>query len=362
MNQSTALAMREDRAPALAPLSVFSSMEAFENAKAMCGALVMSNLVPEAYRGNANMGNAMIALDMANRMGIAPIMVMQNLDVIEGRPSWKSQFIIAAINSCGLFSPLRFDVVDHGEVEASYETWGQNKGERVRKSVKVRNLECRATALEKRTGELLDGPPVSVSMAVAEGWYARKGSKWQTMPELMLRYRAAAFFGRLYAPHILNGMPTVDETVEIEADYHELPRVDPGAPAEPAGKPGRSRGVNAALRRAAEAVAGGAEADPDEGANDTPAPDGKGTDEGSAETREDRRQGKPEARGAKDERSTAARRDREREAEAEELRRQRERDEAADRGPGNGDPGHQGDDLPFGEPGDEDDDDNYQPA
>jgi len=43
--------------------------------------------VPENYRGETNMGNALIALDMANRMGISPLMVMQNLHVIEGRPS-----------------------------------------------------------------------------------------------------------------------------------------------------------------------------------------------------------------------------------------------------------------------------------
>jgi hypothetical protein len=52
-------------------------------------------------------------------------------------------------------------------------------------------------------------------MAKAEGWFAKNGSKWKTMPELMLRYRAAAFFGRLYAPDVLNGMHATEEAEDI---------------------------------------------------------------------------------------------------------------------------------------------------
>jgi len=52
-------------------------------------------------------------------------------------------------------------------------------------------------------------------MAAAEGWATKAGSKWKTMPELMLRYRAAAFFGRLYAPDILMGMQTAEEAVDV---------------------------------------------------------------------------------------------------------------------------------------------------
>jgi hypothetical protein len=40
------------------------------------------------------------------------------------------------------------------------------------------------------------------------------------MPELMMRYRAAAFFGRLYAPEITMGMHSVEEVVDIQ---HEEP-------------------------------------------------------------------------------------------------------------------------------------------
>lgn len=186
----------------------------------MCRALTTSNLVPENYRGETNMGNALIALDMANRMGISPLMVMQNLHVIEGRPSWASSFIISALNSSGLFSPVRFKVEDLGEADASYDKWTGPKGarEKVSTKIKIRDRSFQAFAIEKATGEVLEGPVVTISMAVAEGWYSKPGSKWQTMPDLMGRYRAAAFFGRLYAPHILNGMHTEDEVLDLTPD------------------------------------------------------------------------------------------------------------------------------------------------
>lgn len=195
-------------------------------------AMASSSLVPEAYRqfkldkeGNVVSENAqaipncMVALNMAARMNADPLMVAQNLYVIEGRPSWSSQWIIAQINQCGRFSPLRFRISAPGAeraVEYEFSEWIDGPGgkrQKVRKtaSVKVKDRTCVAWAIERETGETLDGPEVSMDMAVKEGWLTRNGSKWQTMPEIMLRYRASAFFGRLYAPELLMGLPASDE-------------------------------------------------------------------------------------------------------------------------------------------------------
>jgi hypothetical protein len=172
------------------PLEVYSTKANFELAQRIASALSKSSLVPEAYR--ENIPNCLIALEMANRVGCSPLMAMQNLYVIQGRPSWSSAFIIASINSCGRFSPLRFTL----------------KGEGMQRS-------CVASAIEKATGEVLEGPEVSMAMAKAEGWLGKNGSKWQTMPELMLRYRSAAFFGRLYAPEMLLGMQAAEEVADV---------------------------------------------------------------------------------------------------------------------------------------------------
>jgi len=171
-------------------IGAFANRENFELAQRMATALSKSSLVPEAYRDNVP--NCLIVLEMANRIGCSPLMAAQNLDIINGRPSWRSTFIIASINSCGRFSPLRFKLDGDGM-----------------------NRKCTAGAIEKATGEYLEGPEVSMAMAKAEGWYDRNGSKWKTMPELMLRYRAAAFFGRLYAPEMLLGMQSAEEVGDI---------------------------------------------------------------------------------------------------------------------------------------------------
>jgi len=157
---------------------------------------------------------------MAQRMGADPLMIMQNLHIIEGRPSWSSAFIIAAINSCGRYSSLRFVLSEPGDpVEVSYTAteWvkpaggGKNRPNEVTKTIKVRHQTCLAWAIEKDTGERLESPVVSIQMAIDEGWLTKKGSKWQTIPELMLRYRCASFFGRLYAPELLMGLQTAEE-------------------------------------------------------------------------------------------------------------------------------------------------------
>lgn len=214
----------------------FGNSLSFEFTQRAARALTMSTLVPSTfqhktctkkaygdkpaeYADNPNaLSNCIIALNMASRMGADPLMVMQNLYVVEGRPSWSSQFIIAAINSCGRFSPLRFTLSDPGEPrEVSYEAtkWVNRQPVTTVQKIAVRDRTCTAWVIEKETGDRLDGPEVSIAMAEAEGWLCKNGSKWQTMPEVMLRYRAASFFGRLYAPELLMGLVTAEEAHEM---------------------------------------------------------------------------------------------------------------------------------------------------
>ena len=118
-------------------------------------------------------------------------MVMQNLYIVYGNPGWSSKFLIACFNQSSRFSAMRYE-------------WSDDR------------TECRAWATEKATGEQLIGPKVSVAMAQAEGWSTKNGSKWKTMPELMLMYRAAAFFVRTYAPEISMGLQTTEEMQDVE--------------------------------------------------------------------------------------------------------------------------------------------------
>jgi len=164
------------------------SLQAFDHAQRVAKALSSSTMIPKDYQNN--IPNTLVALEMAHRIGASPLMVMQNLHIIHGRPSWSSAFIIAALNASGRFTALKYKATDKS---------------------------CKAYATEKATGELLEGPTVTLDMAKAEGWLTKQGSKWQTMPELMLRYRAAAFFGRLYAPDIMMGMHAVEEIQDVSS-------------------------------------------------------------------------------------------------------------------------------------------------
>jgi len=166
----------------------FTNVSGFELMQRAAKALAASSLVPEAYRNNQ--ANCMIALNMAHRMQADPLMVMQNLYIVYGRPAWSAQFLIACFNKCGRFSSIRFEFFgEHGK-----DTWG-----------------CRASAKELSTGDILTGPDITIEMARKEDWLTKKGSKWQTIPELMLRYRAASWFIRTVAPEIAMGFHTDDE-------------------------------------------------------------------------------------------------------------------------------------------------------
>lgn len=173
------------------PVQRSEAESSFSLAVRKARAITSASMVPESYRGEANLGNAMIALEVAERIGASPLMVMQNLYVVHGRPSWSSTFLIATVNACGRFTPLRF------------ETQGTDPD--------ADDYRVRAVAKDKESGEVCEGPWITWKMVKAEGWASKSGSKWKTIPALMFNYRAAAFWSRLFAPELSLGIHTADE-------------------------------------------------------------------------------------------------------------------------------------------------------
>ena len=160
-----------------------------------------SSLVPQNYQNRPM--DCTIAVDMANRMGVSPMMVMQNLYVVKGKPSWSGQACMSMIRGSSEFRNVR--PVYTGE--RGTDTWG-----------------CYIQAAYKDTGEIVRGTEVTIEMAKLEGWYSKKDkygnetSKWQTIPEQMLAYRAAAFFARVYIPNALMGVYVEGEAEDIYAE------------------------------------------------------------------------------------------------------------------------------------------------
>jgi hypothetical protein len=141
-----------------APFNAFGSIEAFSTAQRMARCLSSSTIVPETYRGEENLGNCVIALEMANRIGANVLSVMQNLYIVHGRPAWSSQFLISCVNASRRFSPLRYALSEPGperDVAFSYTVYVGGNKQRKEGAVKVRDRSCVAWALDK-TGERLE--------------------------------------------------------------------------------------------------------------------------------------------------------------------------------------------------------------
>lgn len=195
ITENTQLSELEDRAKKL-PVS---NRDKFAEAYKMAAVYSKSGIIPANYQGKVE--DCAIAIDMANRMDVSPIMVMQNLYVVKGKPSWSGQACISFLKR------------QYANVMPHYVgTIGED------------DRGCYFTATDKVTGEEIRGTTVTIAMAKSEGWYSKKDkygketSKWSTMSEQMLAYRAAAFFARVYCPDVLMGC-----AVESEEEAYSNP-------------------------------------------------------------------------------------------------------------------------------------------
>jgi hypothetical protein len=177
------------------PASSFLDPASFELIQRVAGMFAKAEVVPQRFRGKV--GDCVIAIDMANRLDASILQVMQALYSVHGNPSWSAKFLIASFNQCGRFSSIHYRWIG----ERGKDTWG-----------------CVAWATEKATGETIEGPEITIALAKSEGWYNKNGSKWQTIPQLMLMYRAAAWLVNTHAPEISMGLRTVEENEEIELE------------------------------------------------------------------------------------------------------------------------------------------------
>jgi hypothetical protein len=170
------------------PLSYLTEANSFEHIWRVATAFSKSALVPPHFHGKPE--NTFVALQMALQLEVNPLLALQNIIVIQGRPGFNAQFAIALCNQRG---PFRGPI--------TWETSGKGK-----------ELEVKAKGVLRVTGETVE---VTVSMATAEleGW--TKNPKYRSMPEQMLRYRSATWLIRLYAPDVLLGFSTNDELEDV---------------------------------------------------------------------------------------------------------------------------------------------------
>ena len=177
--------------PELAPVTVWTVKKQFDQLLRAANMLSQTSIIPATYQGKPQ--DCFVALEMATRMGVSPLVVMQNMYVVKGKPAWAGQACTMFINSCGKFTGVKH--VYTGE-----------KG--------TDSRGCYVTATRISDGVQVNGVEVTIAMAKAEGWTSN--TKWRNMPELMLAYRASAFFARVHCPEALMGVQLVDEIYDTE--------------------------------------------------------------------------------------------------------------------------------------------------
>jgi len=158
----------------------------FEHLWRVGTAFAKSQLVPKHFQGKPE--DCFIAVQTAIELKCSPLMVLQNLFVVHGTPGFSSKFAIALANVRGPFKGvIQFETV--GEV--GKDSYGVT-----------------AYAVIKETGQRVS-KTITMAIAKGEGW--DKNTKYRSMGEQMLSYRAAMFLIRLYCPEVLFGMQSVEE-------------------------------------------------------------------------------------------------------------------------------------------------------
>ncbi|MBS8227136.1 hypothetical protein [Vannielia litorea] len=177
--------------------SLLMDPTSFDHMQRVGKMLALSPLFPDHLRKGSQetaIANGVLIMNMAARLNEDPLTVAQNIYFVSGKPGWSASYMIGKANQHGVFkNPISWEVEGKG-------------GE----------LSVTAFAELAATGKRVQ-VTCDMAMAKAEGW--TKNSKYQSMPEQMLRYRSATFLIRLYCPEVMVGVPS---QVEIELGMKDV--------------------------------------------------------------------------------------------------------------------------------------------
>lgn len=154
-----------------------------ESAMKMAEIFASSTMVPKDFQRNP--GNCLVAIQWGAELGLAPLQAMQNIAVINGRPSVWGDAALALVRSSGLLESID-ETVENGIAA------------------------CRV----KRRGESAVVRHFSMEDAKRAGLSGKSGP-WQQYPERMLQMRARGFALRDVFPDVLRGMHIAEEAMDI---------------------------------------------------------------------------------------------------------------------------------------------------
>lgn len=213
-------------------VSIFENPAEFAVRSEIARALSKTCFIPEAFRGKPE--DCLVALDMAARLELNPIAVFSDIYVIDNRASFSSKFLIALVNRSGRFSRVQYEEGIDGEAEVTFSGWGEQRGQRKTWKEKVPNYFATASFTELASGEVFTSPRVDLRFAEKNGWVSKNGSKWQSMPEIMCRYRAASILIKSVCPEIVMGLEWADDLQDAKEEKPAARRVEVSRQSAPA--------------------------------------------------------------------------------------------------------------------------------
>jgi hypothetical protein len=166
--------------------------------------LAKSQMVPRAYQGKPE--DIMVAVQWGYEIGLAPLQALQNISVINGKPSVYGDAAMALVQA----SPV-CDGIDESI-----------EGESTPNPV--------AVCIARRKGRNPVIVRFSVEDAKRAGLWGKQGP-WQAYPKRMLQMRARGFALRDAFPDVLKGLITVEEAQDYSDDINH------GKPAKVAIRP-----------------------------------------------------------------------------------------------------------------------------
>lgn len=152
--------------------------------------LANSSMVPRAYQGKPQ--DILVCVQWGMEMGLAPMQALQNIAVINGKPSVYGDALMALVQA----SPVCEDIEEFFEHEGTPNPV--------------------AVCVAKRKGRKPVTARFSVEDAKRAGLWAKQGP-WLAYPKRMMQMRARGFALRDAFPDVLKGMITVEEA----QDYPE---------------------------------------------------------------------------------------------------------------------------------------------
>ncbi len=162
--------------------------QTLDEAMQFAGMMSKSNIVPKDYQGNP--GNVLVAVQWGMELGLQPLQAMQNIAVINGRPSIWGDAMLAIVRGSGLLESIKEDISETG-----------------------------AVCTIKRRGEDAVSREFTIEDAKRAGLYGKQGP-WQQHPKRMMQMRARAFALRDVFPDVLRGVNIAEEARDMPVEKY----------------------------------------------------------------------------------------------------------------------------------------------